>query len=103
MPGSCSAWPKAARRHWRGLAVVTQDADDVLSSPLGRAVIANAATQLLLRQAPQAIDQITDAFHLSRGERDFLLTARRGEALLLAGPRAQGGSDRPRLAGGAPP
>ncbi|MGP4115026.1 VirB4 family type IV secretion system protein [Streptomyces sp. 4N509B] len=78
---------KSGRRHWCGLAVVTQDADDVLGSPLGRAVVANSATQVLLRQAPQAIDQIADAFHLSRGERDVLLTARRGEALLLNGRR----------------
>ena len=30
---------KAARKHWAGLAVVTQDAEDVLGSDLGRAVI----------------------------------------------------------------
>ena len=47
---------KAARKHWAGLAVVTQDAEDVLGTDLGRAVIANAATQILLRQAPQAIE-----------------------------------------------
>jgi type IV secretory pathway VirB4 component len=43
---------KAARKHWAGLAVVTQDAEDILSTDLGRAVISNAATQVLLRQAP---------------------------------------------------
>ena len=78
---------KSGRKHWCGLAVVSQDADDVLASPLGRAVVANAATQLLLRQAPQAVEEITETFALSRGERDFVLTARRGEALLLAGHR----------------
>ncbi|WP_311728248.1 VirB4 family type IV secretion system protein [Streptomyces lonegramiae] len=78
---------KAARKYWTGLAVVTQDADDVLASPLGRAVVANAATQILLRQAPQAIDAISKSFRLSHGEREFLLSAARGEALLLAGER----------------
>ncbi|MBL1102825.1 VirB4 family type IV secretion system protein, partial [Streptomyces coffeae] len=78
---------KAARKYWTGLAVVTQDADDVLTSPLGRAVVANAATQILLRQAPQAIDTISESFRLSHGEREFLLSAVRGEALLLAGER----------------
>ncbi len=78
---------KAARKYWTGLAVVTQDADDVLASPLGRAVVANAATQILLRQAPQAIDTICENFHLCHGEREFLLTATRGEALLLTGDR----------------
>jgi type IV secretory pathway VirB4 component len=76
---------KAARKHWAGLVVVTQDAEDVLGSDLGRAVVSNAATQILLRQSPQAIDQITDAFGLSAGEREFLLTARQGEGLLVAG------------------
>lgn len=78
---------KAARKHWTGLAVVTQDADDVLASPLGRAIISNAATQILLRQAPQAIEAINNDFHLCHGEREFLLTATRGEALLLTGDR----------------
>ena len=48
---------KSARKAWAGLAAVTQDAEDVLSTDLGRAVIANSATQILLRQAPQAIEQ----------------------------------------------
>lgn len=78
---------KAARKRWTGLAVVTQDADDVLASPLGRAIVSNAATQILLRQAPQAIDTVSENFHLCHGEREFLLTASRGEALLLTGDR----------------
>ncbi|PGH46835.1 VirB4 family type IV secretion system protein [Streptomyces sp. Ru87] len=78
---------KAARKYWTGLAVVTQDADDVLASPLGRAIVSNAATQILLRQAPQAIATISDTFHLCHGEREFLLSATRGEALLLTGDR----------------
>ncbi len=77
---------KAARKHWAGLAVVTQDAADLLGSDLGQAVVANAASQILLRQAPQAIGVVGDAFDLSEGERQFLLTAERGEALLVAGP-----------------
>jgi type IV secretory pathway VirB4 component len=75
---------KAARKHWAGLAVVTQDAEDVLGSELGRAVVNNAATQILLRQAPQAIGQVASAFRLSAGEREFLLSARQGEGLLVA-------------------
>jgi hypothetical protein len=77
---------KAARKHWAALAVITQDAEDVLGSQLGRAVVANAATQILLRQAPQAIGLVASAFTLSAGEREFLLSARRGDGLLLAGP-----------------
>ena len=76
---------KSARKHRAGLTVVTQDAADLLGSPLGQAVIANAATQILLRQAPQSIDALTDAFALSAGERAYLLGAGRGQGLLAAG------------------
>ena len=76
---------KSARKHWAGLTVVTQDAADLLGSPLGQAVVANAATQILLRQAPQTIDTLSEAFALSAGERAYLLGAGRGQGLLAAG------------------
>ncbi|MBO4269153.1 conjugal transfer protein TraC [Microbispora triticiradicis] len=75
---------KAARKHWAGLSVVTQDAADLLGSDIGQAIIANSATQILLRQAPQAIDAVSDAFGLSDGERHLLLSAERGFGLLAA-------------------
>ncbi|MBT8226378.1 MAG: DUF87 domain-containing protein [Dactylosporangium sp.] len=76
---------KAARKRRAGLAVITQDAADLLGCDLGQAVVANAATQILMRQAPQAIDAITTTFALTAGEARTLLAAGRGEALLLAG------------------
>ncbi|GCD40805.1 VirB4 family type IV secretion system protein [Streptomyces paromomycinus] len=76
---------KAARKHWAGLTVATQDTADVLATDLGRAVVTNAATQILLRQAPQAIDEVTAVFDLSEGERAFLLAADRGQGLLSTG------------------
>jgi type IV secretory pathway VirB4 component len=80
---------KSARKAWAGLAAVTQDPGDVLSADLGRAVIANSATQILLRQAPQAITRVAAEFRLSAGERNLLLSARTGEGLLAAGPSAR--------------
>jgi len=76
---------KAARKHWCGLTVASQDVGDVLGSDLGKAVVANAATQILLRQAPQAIDEIARTFNLSDGERQFLLSADKGQGLLSTG------------------
>ena len=76
---------KASRKQWAGLTVSTQDTADVLGSDLGKAVVANAATQILLRQASQAIDEITRTFDLSMGERQFLLSADRGQGLLSTG------------------
>lgn len=84
---------KSFRKHWAGLTVATQDVADVVSTELGRAIISNAATQILLRQAPQAIDEVATAFHLSEGEQQFLLTAARGSGLLtVGGDRAVFGS-----------
>ena len=71
---------KSARKAWAGLAAVTQDAEDVLSTDLGRAVIANSATQILLRQAPQAIGKVADEFRL----------VGRGAAAAAVGPPGRG-------------
>jgi type IV secretory pathway VirB4 component len=76
---------KAARKRSAGLTVVTQDAADVLGTDLGLAVVSNAATQILMRQAPQAIDAVTAAFGLTAGEARLLLHAPQGEGLLVAG------------------
>jgi type IV secretory pathway VirB4 component len=73
---------KSARKHELALGLVSQDADDLLSSRLGTAVAANAATQVLMRQAPQSLDQVAAAFNLSAGETRFLATAPRGNALV---------------------
>jgi type IV secretory pathway VirB4 component len=76
---------KAARKRHAGLTVVTQDVADVLGTDLGQAVVSNAATQVLLKQAPQAIDAVGDAFGLTAGERRLLLAARTGQGLLISG------------------
>ena len=76
---------KSARKRWCGLTAVTQDAGDLLASELGQAVVANAATHVLLRQAPQAIERVGEAFRLSEGERRYLLACPTGEGLLVTG------------------
>ena len=76
---------KAGRKRNAGLSVITQDVADVLGTDLGQAVVSNAATQILLKQAPQAIDNVADAFGLTVGERRMLLSARIGNGLLICG------------------
>lgn len=76
---------KSARKRWCGLTAVTQDAGDLLATELGQAVVANAATQVLLRQSPQAIERVGEAFRLSEGERRYLLACPTGEGLLVSG------------------
>ncbi|NMO57784.1 DUF87 domain-containing protein [Actinoplanes sp. TBRC 11911] len=81
---------KSARKRRTGLTVITQDVVDLLGSVLGQVVIANAATQVLLRQAATAIDLVADVFGLTSGEARVLLNARRGEGLLIAGTHRVG-------------
>ena len=76
---------KSSRKRWCGLTAITQDAPDLLGSELGQAVVSNAATQLLLRQAPQAIAEVGERFHLTAGERRYLLACPTGSGLLVAG------------------
>lgn len=87
--GQGAAWlsrlAKSARKRNCGLAVVTQDAEDVTGSELGRTVIHNAATQIIMRQAAQAIDAVAAAFKLTAAETALIGAARLGEGLLLGG------------------
>jgi hypothetical protein len=76
---------KAARKHWAGLMVITQDVGDVLGSELGAAIVANSSTQVLLRQAPQALAAVSAAFRLSEGEKAAIASAGQGIGLLAAG------------------
>jgi hypothetical protein len=78
---------RSSRRHLAGLTIATQDAADVLGSELGRAVVHNAATQILLRQSTQVIDNVVRTFDLSHGERDFLLRAGQGQGLVVTAGR----------------
>ena len=76
---------KSARKRWCGLTTITQDAGDLLATELGQAIVANSASQILLRQAPQAIDQIAEAFRLTSGEARYLLSCPRGQGLFIIG------------------
>lgn len=80
-----SQMAKQSRKRNAGMTVVTQDAADVLGSNFGLTVVSNAATQVLMRQSTQAIDAVTKAFGLTGGEARLLLSAGRGEGLLVAG------------------
>jgi type IV secretory pathway VirB4 component len=76
---------KSARKRWCGLTTITQDAGDLLAGELGQAIVANAASQILLRQAPQAIGRVAAAFDLTEGERRYLLGCPRGHGLFVVG------------------
>ena len=77
---------KRARKYYLGLTTITQDVADFLRSDYGKAIVTNSSLQVLLKQHPAAIDEITKVFYLSEGEKHLLLSANIGEGLLFAGP-----------------
>ena len=88
---------KKARKRWTGLTTITQDPGDLLDSPLGQAVVNNASQHILLRQSPQAIDRVGQAFGLTGGERRYLLTCPRPR------PVARGRAAHPAAVKASPP
>ncbi|OGC38296.1 hypothetical protein A2V54_01265 [candidate division WWE3 bacterium RBG_19FT_COMBO_53_11] len=77
---------KRARKYYLGLTTITQDVADFLRSDYGKAIVTNSSLQILLKQHPAAIDEITKVFYLSEGEKRILLAANIGEGLFFAGP-----------------
>lgn len=76
---------KRARKYYLGLTTITQDVEDFLSSPHGKAIVTNSSIQILMRQSPAAIDTISKVFYLSQGEKNLLLSAEVGRGLFFAG------------------
>lgn len=76
---------KRARKYYLGVSVISQNVDDFLASPYGKAIITNSALKLLLKQSSAAIAQISEVFFLSQGERQLLLSANVGEGIFFAG------------------
>tara|TARA_B100000745_G_scaffold241106_1_gene163552 strand:- start:823 stop:2667 length:1845 start_codon:yes stop_codon:yes gene_type:complete len=76
---------KRGRKYYLGLATITQDVADFLSSGYGKAMITNSSIQILLRQSPTSIDLIQDTFKLSDEEKYLLLESDVGEGIFFAG------------------
>lgn len=76
---------KRCRKYYMGLTVISQDAEDFLTSQYGKPVITNASLQLLLKQSTASIDKIAEVFNLTEGEKYLLLECDVGEGLFFAG------------------
>ncbi len=76
---------KRARKYGLGLTTITQDVDDFLTSDYGKAIVSNAALQILLKQSPSSIDKLQKVFYLTDGEKQFLLAAGIGQGIFFAG------------------
>jgi len=76
---------RRARKRNASLTVASQSFIEFSNSQEGKAVLTNSAAVFLMKQAPTDIDSVQEVFHLSQGEREFLLSCGVGEALFMVG------------------
>lgn len=78
---------KRCRKYYLGVTTITQDVNDFLLNPYGKAIVTNSALQLLLKQSPAAIDLVQKTFLLTQGEKYLLLECGVGEGIFFAGAK----------------
>lgn len=76
---------KRARKYNLGITTISQDVEDFMGSRMGRAIVANASMQFLLKQSPTAVDVLTDVFKLTAEEKKRLSQFPVGQGLFFAG------------------
>lgn len=76
---------KRARKYYLGITTITQDVEDFLRTDYGKAIVSNASIQFLMKQSTASIPILTQAFYLSEGERQLLITSDVGEGIFFAG------------------
>ena len=76
---------KRARKYYLGLTTITQDVEDFMGSDMGRAIVANASMQILLKQSPSAVDVLGQVFKLTDEELKRLSNFPVGQGLFFAG------------------
>jgi type IV secretory pathway VirB4 component len=79
------ALAKRGRKYYLGITTITQEIDDFLNSPYGKPIVSNSSLQLLLKQSPTSIENISKAFNLTEAEKNLLLEAAVGQGLFFAG------------------
>ncbi|HSX05433.1 MAG TPA: ATP-binding protein [Candidatus Saccharimonadales bacterium] len=75
---------RRARKYYLGVSIISQQANDFLHSEYGRAIASQSALRILMKQDTTTIKGVVAEFDLSEYEQNYLLTAARGEALLIA-------------------
>ncbi len=76
---------KRARKYNLGITTITQDVEDFMGSRMGRAIVANASMQFLLKQSSSAVDVLSGVFKLTSEEKKRLSQFPVGQGLFFAG------------------
>lgn len=75
---------RRARKHYLGVTLISQQANDFLNQEYGRAIASQSSLRILMKQDTTSIKKVVQEFNLSEYEQQFLLTCDRGEALIIA-------------------
>jgi conjugal transfer ATP-binding protein TraC len=75
---------RRARKHYLGVTLISQQANDFLNHEYGRAIASQSSLRILMKQDTTSIKKVVMEFNLSEYEQQFLLTCERGEALIIA-------------------
>jgi hypothetical protein len=73
---------RRARKYYLGVTAISQDVRDFLATGAGRALLANSALRLLLRQDASTLEALEESLQLTAAERAYLVSCPRGEGLL---------------------
>ncbi len=76
---------KRSRKYNLGITTISQDVEDFMGSRMGRAIVANASMQILLKQSSSAVDVLAGVFKLTSEERKRLAQFPVGQGLFFAG------------------
>lgn len=75
---------RRARKYYLGVSIISQQANDFLSSSHGRAIASQSSLRILMKQDSTTIEKVVSEFHLSEYEQNYLTTCEKGEALIIA-------------------
>ncbi len=75
-------YARRIRKRNGGLLVASQNFKEFTESSQGRAVLTNTACTIFLKQNATDIDAVQSTYRLSQGEKEYLLSAGKGEMLV---------------------
>jgi len=75
---------RRARKHYLGVTLISQQANDFLNQEYGRAIASQSSLRILMRQDTTTIKKVAQEFNLSEYEQRYLLTCDKGEGLIIA-------------------
>lgn len=76
---------KRGRKYYTGMTTISQDVNDFMGTPQGKAIVTNSSMQILMKQSTAAIDILQETFNLTDSEKFYLLEARVGYGLFFLG------------------